>query len=89
MEFLDESKIKYGKIIDVNAKEKINVLNKNCKEMYDLGYKQNFILYRKGSVIPDSSSKKNEHMCSFKYGYRIETVDFFKKEKLELLKLIL
>ena len=42
--------------------------------MYDLGYKQNFISYAKGTVFPPGVSGKNEHMASFKYDYRIETV---------------
>ena len=42
--------------------------------MYDLGYKQNFISYAKGSCLPPGSEGKGEHMASFKYTYRIEAV---------------
>ena len=40
----------------------------------NLGYKQNFISFEKGTVISPNSVRKNEHMESFKYAYRIENV---------------
>ena len=72
--YFDSKGIKYGSLSDINAKEKVDILNSETKKMYDLGYKQNFISFAKGSVISKNSVRKNEHMESFKYAYRIETV---------------
>ena len=59
---------------DLNAQEKVSILNNATQKMYDLGYKQNFISYAKGTVFSPNSKIKHEHMASFKYGYRIDTV---------------
>ena len=72
--YFDSKGIKYGSLSDINAKEKVDILNSETKKMYDLGYKQNFISFAKGSVISKNSVRKNEHMESFKYAYRIENV---------------
>ena len=72
--YFDSKNIKYGSLEDINAKEKIDILNNETKKMYDLGYKQNFISFAKGTVLSENSVRKNEHMESFKYAYRIETV---------------
>jgi predicted peptidase len=72
--YFDSKNIKYGSLDDINAKEKVDILNNETKKMYDLGYKQNFISFAKGTVISPNSVRKNEHMESFKYAYRIETV---------------
>ena len=42
--------------------------------MYNSKYSNNFISYKSGSVLPSNSKKDNEHMCSFKYGYRLDVV---------------
>ena len=74
--FLDSENITYGNLFDLNAQEQVEILNNETKNMYNLGYQYNFITYSKGSVFPpnSNSNNKNEHMASFKYGYRIETV---------------
>ena len=50
------------------------ILNDETRKLYDLGYKQNFISFARGTVISPNSIKKMEHVESFKYAYRIETV---------------
>ena len=73
-EYFDYKNISYGCLTEINAREKVEILNDITKNLYDLGYKYNFISYKKGSVFPSNSKSLNEHMASFKYGYRIETV---------------
>lgn len=72
--YFDSKGIKYGSLDNINAKEKVHILNNEAKKMYDLGYKQNFISFEKGTVLSPNSVMKFEHMESFKYAYRIETV---------------
>ena len=72
--FLDELNISYGNLTDINAKENIDILNNETNYMYKLNYSKNFVTYIKGSVLPSNSDKANEHMSSFKYGYRIDVV---------------
>ena len=72
--YLDSRNIKYGCLNDINAKEQIEILNNETKKMYDLGHKMNFISFAKGTVISPNSVMKFEHMESFKYAYRIDTV---------------
>lgn len=72
-EFLSSQNIKYGQMINIDAQEKVEILNKNSTGMYNLGYKKNFITYINGTVLRNSRSK-SEHMASFKYGYRIDVV---------------
>ena len=72
--FFDELNISYGNLTDINAKENIDILNNETSYMYNLNYSKNFITYIKGSVLPSNSDKANEHMSSFKYGYRIDVV---------------
>ena len=73
-EYFDNNTIKYGSLNSINARNKVEILNNDTKQMYNLGYKQNFISYDKGSVLPPHSRSKDEHMASFKYTYRIEAV---------------
>lgn len=73
-QYFDSQNIKYGVLDDLDAQEKVETLNNAAQKMYDLGYKQNFISYAKGTVFPPGVSGKSEHMASFKYDYRIETV---------------
>ena len=72
-EYLGNQNISYGCLTEVNAKEKVEILNDMVKNIYELGYQHNFITYKNGSVLPSTGSMV-EHMASFKYGYRIETV---------------
>ena len=70
----DSLNIKYGSLDLINARDNVENLNNAVQKMYDLGYKQNFISYAKGTVLPPNSENKSEHMASFKYTYRIEAV---------------
>ena len=83
--FFDSLNISYGSMNDVNAQEKIEILNNESKKMYEFNYQYNFITYRNGSVFPSNSISNSEHMASFKYGYRIETVRdwIFKQNKVK------
>ena len=83
--FLDSKNITYGFLDDINAQEKVEILNNETSKMYELGYQHNFITYIKGSVFPSNSKSMNEHMASFKYGYRIEIVRdwIFKQNKVK------
>ena len=71
---LTSNNIKYGSLEEINAQEKIEILNEKANEMLNQGNKQNFITYAKGTVTPPGSSYQNEHMASFKYGFRIDAV---------------
>ena len=75
-QYLDSENILYGNLTNINAQEDVNILFNDTKNMYDLNYSKNFITYINGSVFPSNYNSKdlNEHMASFKYGYRIETV---------------
>ena len=59
---------------NVNTQEKVEILNQEAEKMYNNGNERDFITYANGTVIKPGSSEKSEHMASFKYGYRIETV---------------
>ena len=72
---LDDLNIPYGNLPDINAKDNISELNNNATNMYNLKYSKNFITFINGTVLPSNKDiGYNEHMCSFKYGYRIDAV---------------
>lgn len=73
-EFFDSNNVTYYNMSHINAQEKIDVLNNEAKIMYAKGSNKFFITYANGTVIKPGSNQKSEHMASFKYGYRIETV---------------
>ena len=73
-EFLNSSQMSYGELTDLDAKDEIDKLNNFTKGMYDSKYSYNFITYKKGTVLPANDENANEHMSSFKYGYRIDAV---------------
>ena len=73
-EFFDMNGVVYHNMSHVNAQEKVEILNEQATKMYDKGSNKFFITYANGTVIKPGSNQKNEHMASFKYGYRIETV---------------
>ena len=73
-EYLKSLNISFGELTDLNAQDKVDILNNISKDMYNSKYSQNFITYKTGSVLPSNSKKANEHMCSFKYGYRLDIV---------------
>ena len=72
--FFDENNVTYYNMSHVNAQEKVDVLNNEAENMYAKGSNKFFITYANGTVIKPGSDQKSEHMASFKYGYRIETV---------------
>ena len=73
-EYFEKNNISYSNMSNVNATENVEILNKEAEKMYEKGNKRNFITYANGTVLKPGSSEKNEHMASFKYGFRIETV---------------
>lgn len=73
-EFFDMNGVVYHNMSHVNAQEKVEILNEQATKMYDKGSNKFFITYANGTVIKPGSNQKSEHMASFKYGYRIETV---------------
>ena len=73
-QYLASLNITYGELTDLNAQDNITVLNDAAKRMYNKNYKNNFITYKSGTVLPTDSDNAQEHMCSFKYGYRIDVV---------------
>ena len=84
--YINNNNIKYGSINNVNARENINILEAYVRTMYSLGYKHNFISYTKGSVFSSKNKTNNEHLESFKYGYRLESVRdwlFLQKRSIE------
>ena len=72
--YFDENNVTYCNMSNVNAQEKVEILNQEAEKMYEKGNKRNFITYANGTVLTPGSDVKGEHMASFKYGYRIETV---------------
>ena len=72
--YLNSNNIKYGSITNINAQENIQILDAYFRNMLSLGYKHNFISYAKGSVLSSKSKIKNEHISTFKYGYRSEAI---------------
>ena len=72
--YFDSKNIKFGSINNLNAQENVNILDIYVKNIYSLGYRHNFINYAKGTVFTSKNKIKNEHLASFKYGYRIEAV---------------
>ena len=75
----------YGELNDVNAQDKVETLNEMANTMYEVNFSYNFITYKNGSVFPEGVKKTNEHMASFKYGYRIDKVRdwIFKQNKIK------
>ena len=84
-EYLDSINISYSFLTEINAQEKVDILNNITEIMYSQNLTFNFITYINGSVFPSNSKSINEHMASFKYGYRIETVRdwLFKQNKVK------
>ena len=72
--YFDENNVTYCNMSNVNAQEKVEILNQEAEKIYEKGNKRNFITYANGTVLTPGSDVKGEHMASFKYGYRIETV---------------
>lgn len=70
-EMFDAAGIAYGELKDLDAQDDVSELNFVAKDMYEQGYKQNFITWTAGSV---GSSMGSEHMASFPYGFKIDTV---------------
>jgi len=66
------SNISYGVITNLNAQEKVALLNKKLNMMYLNNYRHNFISYDNLTIIP--SGLKGSNISFFKYGYRIEAV---------------
>lgn len=73
-QYFEDNNVTYCNMSHVNAQEKVEILNQEAEKMYKNGNKRNFITYANGTVLTPGSSGKGEHMASFKYGYRIETV---------------
>ena len=73
-QYLESLNISYGSLSDINATEEVRIINMETNIMYNSNYSHNFITYKSGSVFPPNCKKDNEHMASFKYGYRIERV---------------
>lgn len=74
-DMLSEAGISYGELTDVDAQADSSELNTLANDMYSDNYKQNFITYTKGSVLPwYVPTGAEEHLLSFNYGYTIEAV---------------
>ena len=69
IKYFNDSNISYGLLNDVNINEKIETLNYNVNKIYKLGYKNNFINYKK-----NSTKNNNNNFKYFKNGYKIEAV---------------
>ena len=72
-EFFNSSGVIYYNMDSVDAQAKVETLNEQAANMYNKGSNKFFITYKNGTVI-NGTDQKSEHMASFKYGYRIETV---------------
>ncbi len=70
--YFNLSNITYGVITNLNAQEKVALLNKKLNMMYLNNYRHNFISYDNLTIIP--SGLKGSNISFFKYGYRIESV---------------
>ena len=69
IKYFNDSNIPYGLLNDVDTHEKMEALNYNVNQIYKLGYKNNFINYKKNSTKNNDNNFK-----SFKNGYKIEAV---------------
>ncbi len=70
---LDQKNIAYGYIPSLNAKEALALRNASAAVMLDQGYRQNFLVWTKGSVLP-YGGMGSEHMYSFDYPYQLRAV---------------
>ena len=71
-DMFNQANIAYGELIDLNAQADVSELNPLAEDMYSQGYSQNFITWKTGTV--GSSLGGDEHMASFKYGFKIDVV---------------
>lgn len=71
-DMFDAAGITYGELTGLDAQADVNELNPQAESMYAQGYSQNFITWETGTV--GSSMMGDEHMASFKYGYKIDAV---------------
>lgn len=69
----DKNGVKYGYIM-LNAKDSYDVQNEKVNELLSKNNAINFIMFEKGSVIPEGITVENEHMYSFDYAYKLESV---------------
>ena len=69
IKYFNDSNIPYGILNDFNIHEKMEILNYNVNKIYKLGYKYNFINYKK-----NSTKNYDNNFKSFKNGYKIEAV---------------
>ena len=72
-EAYDQNGVVYGYIM-LNAKDSYDVQNAKVNELLSNNNAINFIMFEKGSVVPEGMTVGNEHMYSFDYAYKLESV---------------
>ena len=69
---LDNAKIPYGYLANMDAKENALVRNTEASLVLDQGYQQNFFTWKQGTVLPDNApAQASEHMFSFNHAYQM------------------
>lgn len=58
----------------LNAKDSYDVQNAKVNELLSNNNAINFIMFEKGSVVPEGMTVGNEHRYSFDYAYKLESV---------------
>ncbi|WP_458402574.1 carboxylesterase family protein [Methanobrevibacter sp.] len=84
MEMLDSKNVKYGTLEDLDAQSNDN--DNKVNEMLNQNNNINFISFKSGTVTSDSSDNpmgSSEHMSSFDYAYKLDSVRnwLFKQQK--------
>lgn len=75
MEMLDSKNVKYGTLEDLDAQSNDN--DNKVNEMLNQNNNINFISFKSGTVTSDSSDNpmgSSEHMSSFDYAYKLDSV---------------
>ena len=58
----------------LDAKDSYDVQNAKVNELLSNNNTINFIMFEKGSVLLEGITVSNEHMYSFDYAYKLESV---------------
>lgn len=72
-EAYDQNGVEYGYIM-LDAKDSYDVQNAKVNELLSNNNTINFIMFEKGSVLLEGITVSNEHMYSFDYAYKLESV---------------
>lgn len=72
-EAYNQNGVEYGYIM-LDAKDSYDAQNAKVNELLSNNNAINFVMFEKDSVVPEGMSIGNEHMYSFDYAYKLESV---------------